>query len=253
MRASAATRLRIDTPTRASVPAAIALFDCRGPPMLTASSLAELIRDQVHLDAHLIWALSFGALAAALTVVSNLMKRMVPLRAFALVATALFIVYSSLMQQWVSVVLQVALLFINAYRLWDLRRLLRQLARARADMPLSQWLLPHMKKKHFKAGHVLFRKGDRAHQIVYIAHGTVIVQEVGEPLGSGTLVGEIGLFSADRRRTATIVCQTDCECYTMTDEAIYLLYFQNPKLGFYLIRLIVQRLLTDLQRRAAVA
>ncbi len=72
-------------------------------------------------------------------------------------------------------------------------------------------------------------------------------------LGEGSLVGEIGLFTEDRKRTATVVCQTNCVCYTMTDEAIYLLYFQNPKLGFYLIRLIVQRLLQDLQRRPSTA
>lgn len=39
----------------------------------------------------------------------------------------------------------------------------------------------------------------------------------------------------------------------MTDEAIYLLYFQNPRVGFYLIRLIVQRLLEDLQRQPRAA
>lgn len=34
----------------------------------------------------------------------------------------------------------------------------------------------------------------------------------------------------------------------MTDEQIYRLYYQNPKLGFYFIQLIVERLLRDLQR-----
>ncbi len=221
--------------------------------MFSEAGIAELVRSYVHLDAHLMVALGIGLVAATLTVVSNLMKRMVPLRVFALASTAFFIVYTLMMREWVSLGLQVALLFINAYRLWDLRRLLRQLQHARADTPLRDWLLPYMKKKRFKAGHILFSKGDRAHQIVYIASGTVLVKELASLLGSGSLVGEIGLFTDDRRRTATVVCQTDCECYTMTDEAIYLLYFQNPKLGFYLIRLIVQRLLTDLQRRPDAA
>ena len=34
----------------------------------------------------------------------------------------------------------------------------------------------------------------------------------------------------------------------MTDEMIYRLYYQNPILGFYLMRLVVQRLLGDVQR-----
>ena len=79
------------------------------------------------------------------------------------------------------------------------------------------------------------------------------IREVGRTMGSGSLVGEIGLFTADRKRTATIICETDCVMYTMTDEAIHLLYFQNPKLGFYLVRLIVQRLLADLSRQPEVA
>jgi hypothetical protein len=39
----------------------------------------------------------------------------------------------------------------------------------------------------------------------------------------------------------------------MTDEQIYQLYYQNPKLGFYFMRLIVSRLLADVQRHKAAA
>ena len=189
------------------------------------------------------------ALAAALTLASNLMKRMVPLRILAIASTILFLAYAAMKHDWVNVAMQVALLAVNAYRLWDLHHLLVALASANADTPLKDWLLPYMTKKVFKAGHVIFRKGEPAHDMVYVRKGTIRVEEIGQTLGAGSLVGEIGLFSEDRTRTATVICQTNCICYTMTDEAIYLLYFQNPKLGFFLIRLIVQRLLRDLQRR----
>ena len=66
------------------------------------------------------------------------------------------------------------------------------------------------------------------------------------------MIGEIGLFSPEKRRTQTIICETDGELYRMTDEMIYRLYYQNPKLGFYFMRLIVERLLRDI-RRGAVA
>ncbi len=89
--------------------------------------------------------------------------------------------------------------------------------------------------------------------MVYLHSGTVSLPEHGQTLGPGALIGEIGLFTEERVRTATVVCDTPCVCYTMTDEAIHLLYFQNPKLGFYLVRLIVQRLLQDLQRRPSTA
>jgi CRP/FNR family cyclic AMP-dependent transcriptional regulator len=215
----------------------------------TSYSLADGVSMQTQFEI----ALLFGAIGAVLTVTSNLMKRMVPLRILALSANSFFIVHAGLQYDWINVGLQVALLAVNAYRLWDLRRLLVALEQANADTPLRDWLLPHMKKKSFAAETVLFKKGDTAHELIYIRSGTVRIPEIDRSLGPGDLVGEIGLFSEDRKRTATVVCETDCVCYTMTDEAIYLLYFQNPKLGFYLIRLIVQRLLRDLQQEPVTA
>jgi CRP-like cAMP-binding protein len=38
------------------------------------------------------------------------------------------------------------------------------------------------------------------------------------------------------------------EFYQMTGELIFRLYFQNPNLGFFLMRLVVRRLLRDVQR-----
>jgi hypothetical protein len=38
------------------------------------------------------------------------------------------------------------------------------------------------------------------------------------------------------------------EFYHMTGEMIFRLYYQNPNLGFFLTRLVVQRLLWDVQR-----
>jgi hypothetical protein len=37
----------------------------------------------------------------------------------------------------------------------------------------------------------------------------------------------------------------------MTDAQIYRLYYQNPKLGFFFMRLIVERLLRDVKRRTS--
>jgi hypothetical protein len=200
-----------------------------------------------------LWHLAIAAIGAVLTVVSNLMQRMVPLRVFAVTANLAFAIAAFFVHDRVQMILQVSLFAINAYRLWDLKRLLTAMEQANAQTPLQDWLLPHMKKKKFKAGTTLFNKGDAAHQLIYINEGTVRVAEVGHTLGPGNLIGEIGLFSEERKRTATVVCDTACVCYTMTDEAIYLLYFQNPQLGFVLIRLIVQRLLQDLQRRPDAA
>ena len=194
--------------------------------------------------------LAMGALGAVLTVASNLMQRMVPLRIFSVVANLAFAGAGVLAHDRVAIVLQLSLFAINAYRLWDLKRLLVAMEAANTETPLQNWLLPYMKKKRFKAGTTLFSMGDAAHEMIYVSTGTVRIVEFGQVLGAGNLIGEIGLFTEDRKRTATIVCETACVCYTMTDEAIYLLYFQNPQLGFVLIRLIVQRLVQDLRRRS---
>jgi CRP-like cAMP-binding protein len=104
--------------------------------------------------------------------------------------------------------------------------------------------------KH-KAGEVLFRKGDVADKIFYVASGTLKLQDIDHIIGQGELIGEIGLFSAEKVRTMTVRCETDCELYQMTDEQIYRLYYQNPKLGFFFMRLIVERLLRDVKRRTS--
>ena len=196
-------------------------------------------------------ALACGAIAALLMVVSNLMKRMVALRAFALGANSLFIVQAVLEDNWVFFALQLALLLINVYRLWNLRQLLRSLEQAHADTSIKDSLLPQMKKKKYKAGTVLFNKGELANELIYIQSGTVRSPEFDQPLGAGNLIGSIGLFSEDHIRAATVVCQTDVVCYTMTGEAVYLLYLQNPQIGFYLIRLTIQQLRSELWRRSA--
>lgn len=189
-----------------------------------------------------------GLLAASLYFTSYVVKSMLPLRALAIASNVFFIAYGYVHASLPELVLHSVLLPLNAMRMWEIRKLTREIARATSDSPVSQWLLPHMTRRAFKAGEVLFRKGDTAAEIVYIASGRVRLQEHGDLLGPGELIGEIGLFSPDKQRTQTIVCETDGELYQMTDEMIYRLYYQNPKLGFYFMRLVVERLLRDIRR-----
>ena len=35
----------------------------------------------------------------------------------------------------------------------------------------------------------------------------------------------------------------------MTDEMLFQLYYLDPKIGFYIVRLVVERLLRDIQRQ----
>ena len=191
---------------------------------------------------------AFGLLAMALCLASFAVKSMATLRWLALAANACFMLYGWMESVALSLVFNAILVPVNARRLWEIRRLSAEIARAGRESPVSQWLLPHMTRRQLKAGEALFRKEDRADEIFYVASGLVRIAEAGRILGPGQLIGEIGLFSAEHRRTQSAVCDTDCELYSMSGEQIHRLYYQNPALGFYFMRLVAERLLRDSRR-----
>lgn len=196
-------------------------------------------------------ALLLGVIAAVLSLVSFMQKSMMPLRTFAIASNVFFIAYGFLMSLWPAFFLHLCLLPLNTKRLLEIRRLTAEIKKATELSPASQWLLPHMTRRSFKAGDVLFRKGDTADSMYYVSNGEMRIEGIDRRLGAGELIGEIGLFSPDKKRTQTIVCHTDGEIYSMTDEMMYRLYYQNPKLGFYFMRLIVGRLQRDIERERA--
>ena len=189
-----------------------------------------------------------GAIGTVLLCASFLVKSMLNLRALSLASNVFFIAWGYIEWAWPTLALNCFLLPLNAWRIWEIRKLSKEIARATEDSPVSQWLLPHMRRRAFKAGEILFRKGDDADELIYVASGELGMAEIGERVGPGELIGEVGLFSPEKKRTQSLVCETDGELYHMTGEMIFRLYYQNPKLGFYLMRLVVQRLLKDVQR-----
>ena len=189
-----------------------------------------------------------AVLGTALLLASFVVKSMLTLRTLALASNVIFLAWAYLEWVWPTLAINSVILPLNAWHIWTIRRLTLESARATEDSPVAQWLLPHMDRRPFKAGEILFRKGDPANNLIYIASGAVRMEEIGERVGPGELIGEIGLFSPAKTRTQTLVCETDGVSYEMTEEMIFRLYYQNPKLGFYLMRLMVQRLLRDVQR-----
>lgn len=204
---------------------------------------------------------AIGMLGGAFYLASHYMRAMVPLRVLSLGSNVLFITFGLLHAKFdygallgmPEILLNVILLPMNAKRLIEILRLTKQIEQATSKSPVSEWLLPQMHLHKHKAGHVLIREGDEADEIYYVASGRLRLQGLDATIGPGELIGEIGLFSPQRKRTQTIVCETDCELYQMTDEQIYRLYYQNPKLGFFFMRLIVERLLHDIERHKLAA
>ena len=194
-----------------------------------------------------------GFIGAVLMVTSYLMKSMLPLRIVALAANVFLVAYAVINHSWPTMALYLAMIPINIKKVREIRSLVAAMATARADTPLSEWLLPHMTRRQASAGEALWKKGDVATEMVYVHSGELQLLEHGTTLGAGALVGEIGLFAPDNRRTGSVTCRTDCTLYTLSSEGVAKLYFQNPKLGFHVMRLVVERLRNDAERAQAAA
>lgn len=106
-------------------------------------------------------------------------------------------------------------------------------------------LLAKMDARHFRAKEILFRKGDPSGALFYVEKGTVELREFGIELGAGTVLGEIGLFSPEHRRTCTAVCRSGCEMRVVSADDAVRLYYQEPEFALHLLQLIVRRLQAD--------
>jgi hypothetical protein len=193
------------------------------------------------------WSIGYilGFIGAALMVASYLMKSMLPLRVVALAANVFLVIYAVNGGSWPTVALYLAMIPINIKKVREILKLVRAIEHAKADSPVGEWLLPHMTRRLAKAGETLWRRGDKATEMLYVESGELKLLEYDTTIGPGSIVGEIGLFAPDNRRTRTIVCATDCTLYSLSAEGMAKLYFQNPKLGFHVMRLIVARLMHD--------
>ena len=194
------------------------------------------------------WVEGIGYLASLLVFCTFYMKTMIPLRGVAIASNLAFMTYGLAGGLYPVFVLHVVLLPLNCLRLYQVQRLIRKVrAAARGDMS-AEWLIPLMTRQRFASGDVLFRRGDTANSMCLVLSGSVRLVEIGVVLGPSSLIGEMGLFAPDNRRTGTAVCETDVEIGSISDEKALQLYYQNPAFGFYLFRLVVQRMLENERR-----
>jgi CRP/FNR family cyclic AMP-dependent transcriptional regulator len=183
-----------------------------------------------------------GIAAAAASLYAAHSKTIIPLRAAALAANCLAMAYSFLHGTYPTFALNLILLPMNAWRLRDMLNLIRDVDSAvKSDMN-ADWLLPYMRPKNFKAGEAIIRRGEYATAAFYIVAGEVEIPDKNETLGKGALLGEIGLFTPDGRRTMTVLCKTDVRAAVIDYDQFKELYFQNPQFGFRLLHLIVARM-----------
>ena len=189
-----------------------------------------------------------AAAGIILTVVQFWMKTMIPLRFLGVVTNVLFLIYSSLAWVWPTFVLNCIVLPLNAYRLHEMRELIRRTQQAsKSDFDMSA-LAPFMTKRTIKAGEVLFRKDDTADAMYLVVSGRLKLPETGIEIMPGAMVGELGLLAPGRVRTQSLVALEHGEVRVLPYGRFEELYFQNPQFGLAFLKLSSQRLFQNIAR-----
>jgi CRP/FNR family cyclic AMP-dependent transcriptional regulator len=173
------------------------------------------------------------------------MKKMIPLRAVGICSNIAFIIYAGATSVYPLLVLHLLLLPLNAYRMIQMVKLVNNVRQAAKGGYSMDFLVPFMKKEAYKKGDIVFRKGDESGKMYYLHKGVVKLIEEDVIMRDGSLIGEIGIFSPNKLRTGTVICETDAQIYTIPESNVIELYYQNPKFGFYLVQMIVKRFLKE--------
>jgi CRP/FNR family transcriptional regulator, cyclic AMP receptor protein len=187
-----------------------------------------------------------GYLGAVFVVASFLAKTMIPLRVLTILSNLCFIAYSDIMAEYPMLFLYVVLLPLNALRLYQMVVLVRRMRAASQGEQTLGALKPFMQRGQFKAGQVVFRKGDPADKLFYLVSGKFCVPEIGMVLQAGDFVGELGMLAPCKSRTQTLECTVGGDVLTISYEHVAELYYQNPDFGYHFLRLTAGRLFQNI-------
>ena len=102
----------------------------------------------------------------------------------------------------------------------------------------------NVETRFFKAGDIIFREGDEAHELFVIKSGQVRIQ-----LGNCTLAefstndifGEMALID-NEPRSASAIAVTDVELVPVSEKQFLFLVSQTPYFALKLMRVLAQRL-----------
>ncbi len=172
-------------------------------------------------------------------------KTMISLRVAVIGGNIGFLAFGLLAGSYPTLVLHALLVPLNSLRLVQMMRLIRDIKDAAPGSESLAPLYAYMDRASVKAGSVLFRKGEAPEDMIVIRSGTIVLEEIETRVGAGEVLGEVGVFTPENRRTCTAVCETDCELLKLPNDVMIQLYLQNPRFGLYLMRVIVRRLLEN--------
>lgn len=120
-----------------------------------------------------------------------------------------------------------------------------------AELSPRLWPLSAMRQEHFSKGQYLFRAGEKADKLFYLSKGSIRLPELNIVVRSGQVLGEMGIFSMARTRTASAVCEEDLEAFTMGRDEVVQLFARNPALALELMQVSNQRFMENLRAETA--
>ena len=194
----------------------------------------------------------FGWIAAGFVLSSFYLRTMMPLRVVALVGNVMFIIYAILASMMPILALHCLLLPLNAWRLLEMLSLRRKFMETSPPETALSPLLPFMQKGNSKQGTTIFNRGDPAENVYLIWRGEVCLQHSKKYVVDGQLLGLTGVFSSEQLRTDSAICLTDVDYGVVTAAKLWELVYQDPGLGNYVLRAIVQRQLANAEPSQAV-
>src|SRR5215470_9731856 len=195
-----------------------------------------------------LWANGLGIVGAIFYVASMSMKTVIPLRITG-IASAVFLLAAALLSRSLpAIVLYTLLIPVHAVRLYQMLDLIKKVRAATVTNLSMSWLRPYMKKRNYRSGDVLFRRGDVADEMFLVSKGKYRVPELDQELQPGEIFGELGLLTPGYHRTQSVECVETGHVMTLPYDEVRALYFENPEFGFYFLRLASDRLLQGLAR-----
>src|SRR5262249_5114061 len=110
-----------------------------------------------------------------------------------------------------------------------------------------QWPISFMSREDFRQGEYLFKAGDPAGKLFLIVKGLIRLPELNRVLKPGQVIGEMGIFSPGKQRSASALAEQDVQVYTMGGEEVRQLLTRDPGLAVNLIEICVKRLSENLK------
>jgi anti-sigma regulatory factor (Ser/Thr protein kinase)/CRP-like cAMP-binding protein len=116
----------------------------------------------------------------------------------------------------------------------------------------SRWgSISFMKKEEYKKGDLIFKACDEDDLMFYIKKGAIKLVEINKIIKEGEVIGEMGIFSPFKQRTASAVCEEDLEAYTMGRDEVVKFFREDPALAIDLIQISIKRFIENLKAETA--